>query len=198
MAAAKLTAAKIAAAHARAEADEASFHEREKLAEEKGSHEYPNHDMDEERERNRLRKLDTQTGREWDAEKREEDYSDHSSGGPYRRGMHGAVMGYSRRGDEIDVSADNGFDHVGRGQGGGGWRAGRGSSRGGRVESIPRNEDPDPVATDAFPDPGIGDDGEFLALPGADSTTASGSGSNVNAFTYDNGNTASSTPLSPW
>jgi len=152
--------------------------------------------MDGERERNRLRKLDTQTGREWDAEKREGDYSDPPSGGPYRRGMHGAVTGYPRHGNEIDASTNDGFDHVGRGQSGGGWRAGRGGSRGGRIESFPRNEGPDPVATGAFPD---GDDGEFLALPSADSTTASGSASNVNAFTYDSGNTASlSAPLSPW
>jgi hypothetical protein len=204
MAAAKLTAAKIAAAHARAEADEASFHEREKLdreklAEEKACQEDLIRDMDGERERNRLRKLGTQTGREWDAEKREEDYSnDHPGGGPYRRGMHGAVTGYSRRGNENDDSANDGFDYVGRGQGGRGWRGGRESS--GRIESFTRNEDPDPAATDAFPDPdpdpGTGDDDKFLALPNADSTTASGSASNVNDFTYDSGNFTS--PISPW
>lgn len=133
MAAAKLNAAKKAAAHARAEADEASFQEREKVAAAKRRQEFLNRKaMDGERERNRLRKLGAQTGREWDAEKTEEDYSGRRGGGSqFRRGMHGGVASSPRRdhNDEFEL-AEDGSAHRGRGRGGG--RGGRGRGRGGR------------------------------------------------------------------
>ena len=73
MAAAKLNAAKIAATHARAEADEASFLEREKVADEKGHLEFHNSQaMNDEREVNRRRKLEALKERgadSWDAGK---------------------------------------------------------------------------------------------------------------------------------
>lgn len=60
MAAAKANSARIAATHARAEADEASFFEREKIAAEKGQQESQNSQaMNDEREINRQRKLDS-------------------------------------------------------------------------------------------------------------------------------------------
>ncbi|OAX77155.1 hypothetical protein ACJ72_08550, partial [Emergomyces africanus] len=96
--AAKLRAAERAAAHARAEADEASFLERERLAAEKRREEVQNRRvMNGERERNRQRKLDAQTRREWDVEKSAEAFAAPGRGrggvgSSYRRGAHGAVV----------------------------------------------------------------------------------------------------------
>ncbi|EEH38408.2 hypothetical protein PAAG_08135 [Paracoccidioides lutzii Pb01] len=76
MKAAKIKSAERAAAHARAEADEASFLERERIAAEKRREEMQNRRaMNGERERNRQRKLDTQTRREWDSEKSAEAFA---------------------------------------------------------------------------------------------------------------------------
>lgn len=81
MAAAKENAAKKAAAHARAEADQASFMEREQIAAKKRREELASRRvMDKEREQNRQRKLKAQTGREWDSEKREDDYNPRGGG----------------------------------------------------------------------------------------------------------------------
>jgi hypothetical protein len=166
MAAAKLNAAKKAAAHARAEADEASFQQREKVAAEKRRQELVNRKaMDGERERNRLRKLGAQTGREWDAEKREEDFTGRRGGSQYRRGMHGGVTGFSRR---DDVPEEDGSNHRGRGRGGGGRGGrgrGRGSHRGGRGDfSGSREGTPETAAPSA---PGVSNESEFPALPGS-------------------------------
>ncbi|KAM3415470.1 hypothetical protein BST61_g8991 [Cercospora zeina] len=72
--------ASLTAAHARAEADAASFAEREqhakKVAEERRSQEKRDRQqMMGEREKNRMRKLKAMEGREWDAEKQEQDFS---------------------------------------------------------------------------------------------------------------------------
>ncbi|KAJ6160718.1 hypothetical protein N7470_004114 [Penicillium chermesinum] len=86
IASAKENAAKKAAAHARAEADQASFLEREQAAAQKRREELANRKvMDNEREKNRQRKLKAQTGREWDSEKREEDYNPRGGGSQFRR-----------------------------------------------------------------------------------------------------------------
>lgn len=69
----------LTAAHARAEADAASFAEREQqaktLADQRRKEERRDRQqMMGEREKNRLRKLKAMTGREWDAEKQEADF----------------------------------------------------------------------------------------------------------------------------
>lgn len=178
MAAAKLNAAKKAAAHARAEADEASFQQREKVAAEKRRQELANRRvMDTERERNRMRKLGAQTGREWDAEKKEEDYNGRRGGGgggsQYRRGMHGAVSGAVRR---VDYSQSNDGaetvddDHVnrghdrgrGRGRGGRGrGRGGTGSGRGGGMTAHDRSA----ASAASQRAPGLDNESEFPSLP---------------------------------
>ncbi|KAJ9354031.1 hypothetical protein DTO027B9_4952 [Paecilomyces variotii] len=179
IAAAKLHAAKIAAAHARAEADQASFQEREKVAEEKRRQEFQNRRaMDNERERNRLRKLGAQTGREWDSTKREEDYNPRGGGSQYRRGMHGGVSGYTRHTHEN--GSDSGDSHRGgRGRGGRGGR-GRGQ-RGGRGDHLASNgHDHTATTTNATTPsaPVINNDNEFPALPGS-STKEQGPGPTI-------------------
>lgn len=136
----------MSAAHARAEADQASFLEREKVAEEKRRQERQERRvMDSERERNRQRKLNALNGREWDATKQEEDYNPRGGKGQFRRGMHGGVSGYTRRDfddtrtseDRQESSSGHG-GHRGRGRGGArGGRGGRTSSRGPRKDSTP-------------------------------------------------------------
>lgn len=176
MAAAKLNAAKVAAAHARAEADQASFLEREKLAAERRRQEFQNRRvMDNERERNRQRKLDALKGREWDVQKREEDYNPRGGGSQFRRGMHGGVSGYVRRNyDDVrsndEASFNNNHGHYrGRGRRGRGGR-GRGGPRGPRGDHLAPNGTPNEPAT-ASPKsqtsvPVIDNETEFPALPG--------------------------------
>lgn len=68
--------------------------EREKVAEKKRREERANRRvMDADRERNRQRKLEALNGREWDADKPEEQLSSRGGGGQFRRGMHGGVSG---------------------------------------------------------------------------------------------------------
>lgn len=85
--------------------------------------------MDSEREKNRQRKLKAQTGREWDSQKREEDYDPRGGGSQFRRGMHGGVSGAVRRDFEEPRSED--ADHSGG--------RGRGRGRGGRDRGSPRS-----------------------------------------------------------
>lgn len=173
IAAAKENAARKAAAHARAEADQASFLEREKVAEEKRRQERQNRRvMDNERERNRQRKLQALNGREWDSQKQEEDYNPRGGRGQFRRAMHGGVSGYVRRdfgdsqpSEDTDNHHHNG--HRGRGRGG---RGGRG--RNGRG---PRGDITAPEGTTnglnnteqkPAPAPVIDNEAEFPSLPG--------------------------------
>lgn len=156
---------KKAAAHARAEADEASFLEREQLAAQKRRQEQANRRvMDNEREQNRQRKLKAQTGREWDSEKREEDYNPRGGGSQFRRGMHGGVSGYTRRDFEgaDEASAERGGDvsDRGRGRGGRGGR-GRGSSRGPRASLQESSSKTGPKA--ALPE--VNNEADFPSLP---------------------------------
>jgi hypothetical protein len=77
--------ASLTAAHARAEADAASFAEREQQAKAQSAQRAKEERKDRqqmmgERERNRLRKLKALDGREWDMEKNEDDFS---KGGKY-------------------------------------------------------------------------------------------------------------------
>ncbi|KAL4896159.1 hypothetical protein BDV59DRAFT_128705 [Aspergillus ambiguus] len=167
IAAAKENAAKVAAAHARAAADQASFLEREKVAEAKRREELQHRRvMDSERERNRQRKLQAQTGREWDAEKQEETFSGRG-GRQFRRGMHGGVSGYTRRdfGDSPGhEEVSNSYSHHGspRGRGRGRGGRGRGGARGQR-DVAATDEQPEAKAT---PTPVIDNEADFPALPG--------------------------------
>lgn len=162
IAAAKENAAKKAAAHARAEADQASFLEREQVAAEKRRQELAHRRvMDNEREQNRQRKLKAQTGREWDSEKREDDCNPRSGGSQFRRGMHGVVSGYVRRDFDgtSESPADRDTSPRGRGRGGRGGR-GRRPSRGPRGE---RASPKQPSATTTVP--GVNNEADFPSLP---------------------------------
>ncbi|KAJ5168594.1 uncharacterized protein N7482_004188 [Penicillium canariense] len=163
IAAAKENAAKKAAAHARAEADQASFLEREQIAAEKRRMEAANRRvMDNEREQNRQRKLSAQTGREWDSQKREEDYNPRGGGSQFRRGMHGGVTGYVRRDFDDGRSDDGAGNHLspGRGRGRGG-RGGRGRGpRGDRASS----KDPSERGHASTATPSVNSDAEFPSL----------------------------------
>ncbi|KAJ5613025.1 hypothetical protein N7510_006219 [Penicillium lagena] len=159
IAAAKENAAKKAAAHARAEADEASFLEREQVAAEKRRQEQANRRvMDKEREQNRQRKLKAVGGREWDSQKQEEDYNPRGSGSQFRRGMHGGVSGYARRDFDTRSPDDlTGDSPSRRGRGRGGGRGGRG--RGRSPSAGPSKKSPLPTA------PSANNEAEFPALP---------------------------------
>ncbi|EAW06642.1 uncharacterized protein ACLA_083370 [Aspergillus clavatus NRRL 1] len=174
IAAAKENAAKRAAAHARAEADQASFLEREKVAEEKRRQERQNRRaMDTERERNRLRKLEALNGREWDASKREEDYNPRGGRGQFRRGMHGGVSGHVRRDFEVDTRAEEDSAdgrqqyNSGRGRGRGRGGRGRGGSRGARAGTGGFDGTSEkPVSAESSATLVIDNEQDFPALPG--------------------------------
>lgn len=162
MAAAKENAAKKAAAHARAEADQASFVEREQIAAKKRREELASRRvMDKEREQNRQRKLKAQTGREWDSEKREDDYNPRGGGSQYRRGMHGGVSGQTRR--DFDGASED-TSHItpsrGRGRGGRGGR-GRGPSRGPQERSSSKDQSDRKESKT----PAVNDESDFPSLP---------------------------------
>ncbi|KAL8666902.1 MAG: hypothetical protein Q9202_001142 [Teloschistes flavicans] len=139
LAAAKLNSAKREEAHRVAEADEASFQQREAQASQRRQEEgRARRLMDQERERNRLRKLGARGGREWDEGKEEEAVDSRRS--RYRRGAHGGAVGYQGFGDragEVEGSGMNGYAERGYGERGygprdGRGRGGRGRGRGGR------------------------------------------------------------------
>ena len=162
LAAAKLNNAKRAEAHRLAEADEASFQQREAHASQKRKEEgQAKRIMNMERETNRLRKLGAQAGREWDEGKEEVDRRDERNS-QYRRAAHGGVAferGRRGRGGGFGGPPDGYQDGVlsddfhdqrgyrGRGRGRGDRGRGRGRGRGGFVLN---NHDPqlppDPVS----------------------------------------------------
>ena len=140
LAAARLNSSRRAEAHARAEADEASFLQREARAGERRREEGRNRRvMDQERERNRLRKLEVgrRGGREWDEGKvvEEERVGEERGGAGGRgrggfRGVNGGVGG-GRRGRGGQLFGDVGVEEGGGG--GYGFDGGRGfEGRGGR------------------------------------------------------------------
>lgn len=160
MAAAKLNNDKRAEAHRLAEADEASFQQREAQASQKRKEEgVARRVMNQEREKNRMRKLGAQGGREWDEGKAEQEPE---RGSQYRRGAHGGVAydTHSPRGEHPDRKTNESHERRegfmprggGRGRGDRG-RGGRG--RGGFA--------PNRFAQQAAPDP-VND---FPALPAA-------------------------------
>jgi chemotaxis protein histidine kinase CheA len=154
---------KLAAAHARAEADAADFAEREEIAAKRRQEERRDRQqMMGEREKNRLRKLKAVGGREWDAEK--PDDAD-AFGGPRQaggrgRGAHGGIAGQRNQdgsregfsGDKEDYTDGREYMYrEDRGRGRGRGRGGRGGAtgRGGRgpqqekssSQSIPKPTD---------------------------------------------------------
>ena len=171
LAAAKLNNAKRAEAHRLAEADEASFQQREAQAQQKRKEEgAARRAMNMEREKNRLRKLGQQAGREWDEGKEEQVAS---QGPQYRRGAHGGVAydGGSGRGrGGRDVFQDGGHDQDfqerrgGYGPRGGRRRGDRGDrgdrGRGGRGRGEYGSSH---IAPQTAPDP----EADFPALPTA-------------------------------
>lgn len=162
--AAKLNNAKRAEAHRLAEADEASFQQREAQASKKRQEEgQAKRQMNQEREKNRLRKLGAQAGREWD-EGKEEQAAKEDRGSQYRRGAHGGVAydggrgrggsnGYQERGFTPEYEERRG-GYVPRGRG----RGDRG--RGGRGWGTNALNNGTPQAA---PDPVV----DFPALPTA-------------------------------
>ena len=161
MAAVKLRNAEVEAAYARAEADKAKDAAREVEAEERRKRERQERRLlMGEREKNRVRKLKAQGGREWDEGKGDafrgaEEGRDRGSA--FRRGVHGGVVARRRSGDaNVENGGDNGdagwatsgFEPRASSRGGRGGRgrgAGRGRGRGGRGgHSIPLDNDPIP------------------------------------------------------
>ncbi|KAL9098359.1 MAG: hypothetical protein Q9163_005972 [Psora crenata] len=140
LAAARLNNERRAEAHRLAEADEASFQQREAKANMRRREEgRARRVMDMERERNRVRKLKGMDGREWDEGKEEQ--SGDKSGQHWRdlnggvRSGGGRVSGYYRgRGDNIGADQRRG-GHGSRGRGRGG--RGRGDGQHGSVEQRP-------------------------------------------------------------
>jgi len=153
----------LSAAHARAQADAASFEEREKIAQAKRAKDAANRKaMDTERAQNRLRKMAGMGGREWDSEKESDEFRGRGRGGGYMRGAHGGVR-YDRErrdpaleGEDVDLTQyewneDRGRGRGGRGRGRGGYR-GRGDARNGNASE--RRQ------------PDVSAEAEFPALPG--------------------------------
>lgn len=140
--------------------------------------------MDNERERNRQRKLQAFAGREWDAQKKEEDFNPRGGRGGFRRGMHGGVSGYTRRDFEGQPSDQPSGEvheephgdsprggHRGRGRGGRGGR-GRGGHRGPR-EDLPQTDGaaenlPGLGESRWAPAPVLDNEADFPALPGSE------------------------------
>ncbi|KAG0158111.1 hypothetical protein PDIDSM_5624 [Penicillium digitatum] len=152
IAAAKENAVKKAAAHAPKKRREELAHRRM---------------MDTEREKNRQRKLKAQTGREWDSQKREEDYDPRGGGSQFRRGMHGGVSGTVRRNFE-DARSEDVVDHSGgnrgRGRGGRGGRD-RGSPRTPRGDRLRKGLADSMFATESPAALALDDKSAFPALP---------------------------------
>ena len=157
MEAAKLNNEKRAEAHRVAEADEANFQQREAQASQKRKEEgAARRVMNQEREKNRMRKLGAQGGREWDEGKAEQEPE---RGSQYRRGAHGGVAydtstprgGYHDR--KLNESHERREQFVPRGGRGRGDRGRGGRGRAGFA--------PNRAAQQAAPDP-VND---FPALP---------------------------------
>jgi hypothetical protein len=148
--------AALAAAHERSTADAEAFEAREAAAAQRRKEDRVNRQqMMGEREKNRQRKLQALGGREWDAEKREEDFRIGPAERGARRGAYGGVAGSryaagERQGQDffsavpssmqqeiqdpvsqwVESQAREVFGERGRGRGRGG--RGRGRGRGGR------------------------------------------------------------------
>ncbi|KAI4107361.1 MAG: hypothetical protein L6R37_001722 [Teloschistes peruensis] len=174
LAAAKLNSAKREEAHRVAEADEASFQQREAQASQRRQEEgRARRLMDQEREKNRLRKLGQRGGREWDEGKEEQAVDSRRS--QYRRGAHGGGGGYQGFGEragemersEVNGYAERGFGDRGYGSRGGRGRGGRG--RGGRGGRGRGGYDNNAGNFEILKPPGPDAEADFPALPSAGS-----------------------------
>ncbi|KAL9610180.1 MAG: hypothetical protein Q9167_005108 [Letrouitia subvulpina] len=159
--AAKLNSAKREEAHRLAEADEASFQQREAQAVQRRQEENrARRLMDQERERNRLRKLGAQGGREWDEGKEDQESL---RGSQYRRGAQGGIgyqsVGY--RGSDPGLMQEENANPRGRGFRGGRGRSGR--TRGGRGRG--RGIENDPSAFEILKPTPPNVETDFPALP---------------------------------
>ncbi|KAL8660102.1 MAG: hypothetical protein Q9226_000094 [Calogaya cf. arnoldii] len=132
LAAAKLNNQKREEAHRLAEADEASFQQREAQASQRRQEEgRARRVMDQEREKNRLRKLGAQDGREWDEGKQHQPADPRRS--EYRRGAHGGTSNYQGlggRGGNFQSDGDAYNEERAYGPRGGRSRGDRGRGRG--------------------------------------------------------------------
>lgn len=145
---------------------------REKVAEQKRREERANRRvMDNERERNRQRKLGTLTGREWDVDKPEE--QTRTRGSQYRRGMHGGVSGYTRKGlgDSIYSQQEPLDDRDGNR---GSARGRGGSGRGGHHGQDPADDTPSDVSPVKTPTSEVDNEADFPSLPGGEKKEAGG------------------------
>jgi hypothetical protein len=127
--------AALVAAHERSLQDEAAFAQREAAAAEKRRVDRMNRQqMMGERERNRQRKMQALGGREWDAEKKEEDYAPEEARRGAKRGAHGAIVGarqgYAQQPEGRQVEEED--QEVTGARRGGERGRGRGRGRGGR------------------------------------------------------------------
>ena len=171
LAAAKINNAKREAAHAAAEADEASFLAREAHVQEKRREEgVRRREMEGERERNRERKLKGKGGREWDEGK--EERFEEAVKAYLKRGAYGGVVGGgAHRGDletpeTFEEGGERGFRSRGRGRGRGRRRGGPGRGRGeGRGAFVNEGDKTANFGAEDFP-----------ALSTKDSTKPAGSG----------------------
>ncbi|KAL8824154.1 MAG: hypothetical protein Q9191_005258 [Dirinaria sp. TL-2023a] len=158
LAAAKLNNAKREEAHRLAAADEASFQKREAHAQQKRKEEgAARRVMDQEREKNRLRKLAVKGGREWDEGKEDLD-TRNERGSQFRRGAYGGVA--SPGGHE--QTSDQAVRGIGRGRGRGRGGRNRGG-RGGRGREAPEDG-----LQEVLP---IGQQDDFPTLPAAKPTS---------------------------
>ncbi len=140
MAAIQIKNASLTAAHARAEADAASFAEREAAAKQQSAQRKKVERKDRqqmmgEREKNRMRKLKAMEGREWELGKREEDFE---KGGTFDgKGFGRDQEGYSDGREYLYQEPE-----TRRGRGGGRGRGrGRGRGDGDVVQAPPRQEE---------------------------------------------------------
>ncbi|KAI1625253.1 hypothetical protein EDD37DRAFT_381648 [Exophiala viscosa] len=180
LAAAKERSQSVAAAHARAEADAASFQERERIAQKKREKDRVERKvMDNEREKNRQRKMAVMGGREWDSHKNEEDFRPVQNGrGGGRKFQSGVTSDQQYQAEQEDLKQYEWHDDRGRGRGKGRGRGGRGRGRGGfRHDGDGHTQQPDVSAETDFP-----------ALPAA--TKQAAETSNLNQSKW------ASTPLS--
>jgi len=129
-----------------------------------------------ERERNRARKMKAVQAREWDSEKKEDDYNPRGPGSQYRRGANGGIASASESGC-LSWDSPRGEDYRPRGsfnpRGGRGGRAGRGgrTGRGGDfASSAYASHDADtrqsaaPAAATAKPTPLVQDESQWPDL----------------------------------
>jgi len=135
-------------------------------------------ELDAEREKNRQRKLNAVSNREWDSSKNEEDYNPSNYTNRSRRGAHGTITGtisspsgdYHRHNEAEDGEQEDGYADSPRGQGRGrGGRRGEGRGRGGRGGGGYRQNDGGPIDA-KFPQStpaNIQSEADFPALPGS-------------------------------